>query len=43
MTPSTYRRKGAGLVVHFATAQTALGIVLIAATAKGICKIAFGE
>ena len=43
MTPSTYRRKGAGLVVHFATAQTALGIVLIAATAKGICKIAFGD
>jgi AraC family transcriptional regulator of adaptative response/methylated-DNA-[protein]-cysteine methyltransferase len=29
--------------VHFATAQTALGIVLIAATAKGICKIAFGD
>jgi len=43
MTPSTYRRKGAGLMVHFATAQTALGIVLVAATAKGICKIAFGD
>jgi AraC family transcriptional regulator, regulatory protein of adaptative response / methylated-DNA-[protein]-cysteine methyltransferase len=43
MTPSTYRRKGAGLVVHFATAKTALGIVLVAATAKGICKIAFGD
>lgn len=43
MTPSMYRRKGAGLVVHYATAQTALGIVLVAATAKGICKIAFGE
>src|ERR1700709_609340 len=43
MTPSTYRRKGAGLVVHFATAQTALGLGLVAATAKGICKIAFGD
>jgi AraC family transcriptional regulator of adaptative response/methylated-DNA-[protein]-cysteine methyltransferase len=43
MTPSIYRRKGAGLIVHYATAQTALGIVLVAATAKGICKIAFGD
>jgi AraC family transcriptional regulator of adaptative response/methylated-DNA-[protein]-cysteine methyltransferase len=29
--------------VHFATAQTPIGIVLVAATAKGICKIAFGD
>jgi len=43
MTPSVYRRKGAGLVVHFATAQSALGTVLVAATGKGICKIAFGD
>jgi AraC family transcriptional regulator, regulatory protein of adaptative response / methylated-DNA-[protein]-cysteine methyltransferase len=43
MAPSVYRRKGAGLVVHFATAQTPIGIVLVAATAKGICKIAFGD
>ena len=43
MTPSVYRRKGAGLVVNFATAQSALGTVLVAATEKGICKIAFGD
>lgn len=43
MAPSTYRKKGVGLSVHFATAQTALGTVLVAATAKGICKIAFGD
>ncbi len=43
MTPSVYRRKGAGLVVRFATAESAIGIVLVAATAKGICKIAFGD
>lgn len=43
MTPSVYRRKGAGLVVRFATAESALGTVLVAATEKGICKIAFGD
>lgn len=43
MTPSSYGQKGAGLVVRYATAETALGIVLVAATSKGICKIAFGD
>ncbi|TKC83503.1 bifunctional DNA-binding transcriptional regulator/O6-methylguanine-DNA methyltransferase Ada [Trinickia terrae] len=43
MSPSTYRRKGAGLRVHYASAQTTLGFVLVAATGKGICRIAFGD
>lgn len=43
MTPSVYRRKGAGLVVRYASAPTALGYVLVAATDKGICRIAFGD
>ena len=43
MAPSAYRRKGAGLVVHYASASTPLGLVLVAATGKGICKIAFGD
>jgi AraC family transcriptional regulator of adaptative response/methylated-DNA-[protein]-cysteine methyltransferase len=43
MTPSTYRSKGAGLTVHYGCAPTALGYVLIAATDKGICRIAFGD
>jgi AraC family transcriptional regulator, regulatory protein of adaptative response / methylated-DNA-[protein]-cysteine methyltransferase len=43
MTPSRYRKKGTGLVVRYATAATPLGIVLVAATDKGICKIAFGD
>jgi AraC family transcriptional regulator of adaptative response/methylated-DNA-[protein]-cysteine methyltransferase len=43
MAPSAYRRKGAGLVVRYASAPTPLGLVLIAATDKGICKIAFGD
>ena len=43
MAPSAYRRKGAGLTVHYASAPTSLGFVLVAATAKGICKIGFGD
>ncbi|RFU47381.1 bifunctional DNA-binding transcriptional regulator/O6-methylguanine-DNA methyltransferase Ada [Paraburkholderia sp. DHOC27] len=43
MAPSAYRRKGAGLTVRFACAPTALGLVLVAATSKGICKIGFSD
>lgn len=43
MTPSVYRKKGAGLAVRYATAPTPLGTVLVAATDKGVCKIAFGD
>lgn len=43
MAPSAYRRKGAGLTVRYASASTALGLVLVAATEKGICKIGFGD
>ncbi|MBU6487405.1 MAG: bifunctional DNA-binding transcriptional regulator/O6-methylguanine-DNA methyltransferase Ada [Burkholderiales bacterium] len=43
MAPSAYRKKGAGLTVYYASAATALGHVLVAATDKGICRIAFGD
>jgi AraC family transcriptional regulator, regulatory protein of adaptative response / methylated-DNA-[protein]-cysteine methyltransferase len=43
MAPSAYRRKGAGRRVRYAVASTQLGRVLVAATDKGICKIAFGQ
>ncbi|CDY76674.1 ADA regulatory protein / Methylated-DNA--protein-cysteine methyltransferase [Caballeronia glathei] len=43
MTPSVYRKKGAGLTVRYACADTPLGVVLVAATERGICKIAFGD
>ena len=43
MAPSAYRRKGAGLTVYYACAPTSLGFVLVGATAKGICKIGFGD
>lgn len=43
MTPSAYRQQGAGSTVRYATADTPLGTVLVAATDKGVCKIAFGD
>ena len=43
MAPSAYRKQGEGLRVHFACAPTALGPVLVAATERGICRIAFGD
>ncbi|WP_233865519.1 bifunctional DNA-binding transcriptional regulator/O6-methylguanine-DNA methyltransferase Ada [Paraburkholderia adhaesiva] len=43
MAPSAYRRKGAGLTIRYGTAPTPLGLVLVASTDKGICRIAFGD
>jgi AraC family transcriptional regulator, regulatory protein of adaptative response / methylated-DNA-[protein]-cysteine methyltransferase len=43
MAPSAFRRKGAGLTIRYASAATPLGRVLVAATDKGICRIAFGD
>lgn len=42
MTPSEYRRGGAGLSIAWATGATPLGRVLIGATSRGICALAFG-
>lgn len=42
MTPSEYRNGGAGLTIGYATGRTSLGLVMIAATAKGICSLQFG-
>ena len=43
MAPSAYRKQGEGLRVQYACAPTALGQVLVAATDRGICRIAFGD
>ena len=43
MAPSVYRKKGVGLAVRYGCAATPLGQVLVAATDKGICRIAFGD
>ena len=40
MSPSAYRRGGAGLDVHYAIVASPPGRLLVAATARGICSIA---
>ena len=42
MTPSTYRSGGAGEIVSYACRDTALGPLLMAATARGVCFAQFG-
>ncbi|MET0251306.1 MAG: methylated-DNA--[protein]-cysteine S-methyltransferase [Novosphingobium sp.] len=43
MTPSAWRRGGAGVTIRWDVAGTSLGAMLLAATDKGICRLAFGE
>lgn len=43
MTPSDWSRGGAGRVVGWAVLPTSLGAMLVAATDKGVCCLAFGE
>ncbi|MEH3116313.1 MAG: bifunctional DNA-binding transcriptional regulator/O6-methylguanine-DNA methyltransferase Ada [Methylorubrum populi] len=43
MSPSAYRRGGAGERIVFATSPCALGLVLVAATARGLCAILLGD
>jgi len=43
MTPSAWRAGGEGVEIEHAVADTALGPLLVAATADGVCRVAFGE
>lgn len=43
MTPSAWRRGGAGVTIRWAIVATSLGPLLIAATDKGLCRLAFEE
>ncbi len=43
MTPSAWAKGGAGAVIHWAVVPTSLGEMLVAATDKGVCRLAFGE
>ncbi len=43
MTPSAWRDGGRGETIAFALATTYLGPMLVAATAKGICRVSFDE
>jgi len=43
MKPSAYSRRGAGVRIEFAVLESPLGAVLIAATERGVCKVALGD
>jgi AraC family transcriptional regulator of adaptative response/methylated-DNA-[protein]-cysteine methyltransferase len=42
MTPSTYRRGGAGMTIRYAVVDSPLGRLLIGATERGVCAVAMG-
>jgi AraC family transcriptional regulator of adaptative response/methylated-DNA-[protein]-cysteine methyltransferase len=43
MTPSAWRDGGRGETIRWAIAETSLGTMLVAATARGICRLSFDE
>ena len=43
MTPSSYRAGGDGEILHYAVRETALGTMLMAATARGVCFVHLGD
>lgn len=43
MTPSKYRKQGAGVTIKYSIAATAVGRILLAATERGVCSIQFGD
>lgn len=43
MTPSAWAAGGRGVTIRWAVAATSLGPMLVAATARGICRLSFGE
>jgi AraC family transcriptional regulator of adaptative response/methylated-DNA-[protein]-cysteine methyltransferase len=43
MTPSAYRNGAAGQEIMYTIFDSALGMVLLAATSRGVCAIRFGE
>jgi AraC family transcriptional regulator of adaptative response/methylated-DNA-[protein]-cysteine methyltransferase len=43
MAPSAWRDGGRGVTIHWAVVPTTLGRMLVAATAKGVCRLSFAE
>jgi len=43
MTPATYRRGGLGAKIDFSVAKSPLGRLLVASTARGVCRVMIGD
>src|SRR5262249_26791376 len=43
MTPATYRKGGKGMKIKYTIAECRLGLLLVAATDKGICSVTLGD
>ena len=43
MTPATYQRGGAGVQIEYVVAKTSLGLLLVAATRRGVCAVTLGD
>jgi AraC family transcriptional regulator of adaptative response/methylated-DNA-[protein]-cysteine methyltransferase len=43
MTPNRYRQGGRGISITYATVDSTLGLLLIAATDRGVCFVQFGD
>ena len=43
MTPTTYRKRGAGMTLFFSAVQCPLGWLLVAVTERGVCKVSLGD
>jgi len=43
MTPATYRKGAPGINIDFTMAQSPLGRLLLAATARGVCRVMIGD
>jgi AraC family transcriptional regulator, regulatory protein of adaptative response / methylated-DNA-[protein]-cysteine methyltransferase len=43
MTPTSYKRGGEGMTMNYATTDSPIGRVLVAATERGLCAVSIGE
>ena len=43
MTPDVWRKGGNGMTIGWVTAETSLGTLLVAATGRGLCRVAFED
>src|SRR5206468_7206247 len=43
MTPASYRRGGAGLVITYTIVDSPFGRLLVGATGRGVCAVALGD